>query len=235
MRKLVLGNLVCLIVGVSVSSCDPCTDCQPVSIEPNIEATFYNIDSLVAVQDSLVIIDTLRVVTDSLLFLVDSASRGGEYETEIASIEGFIDGLTDWRSDITDSVFADTLVYLRSELNVQVTRINTGSNPVNYFELVNTGLSTDYDSAVIHQFPLFMREEASSLYFEIGEEAFTLDINYDLYDELTADKIVKRRAYILSMTQTGFDSLFCLCNQIDTVECSSVECEAAETSISCYF
>ena len=77
------GGIISLIL-IGSQSCDPCTDCGPRIGEPTIAATFYNIDSLLLVQDSLVIVDTLQLVTDSLLFLIDSiaVSRVSSYLRE---------------------------------------------------------------------------------------------------------------------------------------------------------
>ena len=235
MKNLFLALGLAFTLITITNSCDPCTSCGPVISEPTIEATFYNVDSLILIQDSIVIVDTLKIVTDSLLVVVDSIENGGSLAAEKLALENYIDGLTYHRTGKTDSAFANCLDSLGLELTSQESLLNSGRTAIDFLQLVNTGLDITKDSSVYHYLPLLLTSNESNFNLDIGDESFAIDVNYSLSDSLDVDRRVVRLAYVQSLAQSGFDSLFCICNGTDTVSCSTLKCDALSTSITAYF
>lgn len=233
MKNLLLASLFSFgLLGLN-TACDPCTGCDPVTSEPTIQAAFFNGDSLQQVQDSVWIVDTLRVVVDSLLIVVDSIGKGGTLVSERQDLENYIDGLTNLRNSKTDSLVADCLDSLANVLNEQVSLLESGVTAVDLIELTNTSATDDSDSAAFHDLPLYLGGEVSNYELTIGNQSYSLDINYLLTDAINEDHRVIRSAFVESIT-ASFDSLFCFCGA-DTVSCSTIECDAFSTSIDCYF
>ena len=235
MKNLLIGAVLTLVLLSTIPACDPCNDCGPTTFEPEVSATFFNGDSLTTMRDSLVVVDTLIAVTDSLIIILDSIQNGGDLESEQQSLEMFIDGLTDARLGRTEAELASYLVNQKSEVEVQITLLETGNTKLDALDLITTGLGfTDLDSSDVFLLPMVLDSDGAVYTMEIDGEEYAMGFTYELVDEFDADKNLLRDALLSEVTISGFDSLFCICD-LDTVQNNQVNCLASQTTIHAYF
>lgn len=216
--KWAIGFSLALVV---FSACDPCDDCDTVSSEPTIELVFINGDSL-AILDSMIAVntsssdllaseiatlnDTLAFLADSLTTITDSIANGGSLADAQASIEEAIQSFDQQRTTKSDEkvVFDEMIADMNSIRNV----INSGLVLVDQIEVVETGnLLVFTDSATSYRLPLSFDQSFRQYAVTIGSNVNTIEVDYNLFQELDDERNVLTRARDIIISNHSFDSL----------------------------
>ena len=208
-------------------ACDPCTNCDSVSLEPTVSVKLINADSLMTIQDSVSVVDTLIVVVDSLN-RVNAAIEDGElgYEDEKALLEEFIDSQTNLR--LVENDFRGYLVANRTKMLSIIRTIESGSVLVSQIDYSFSDLNQTFeDSTTLYELVLSSFDERTDYLLYLDDQEYDLRIDYVLKEGLNLDHQIVRRAFIENVQSALFDSL--------KVECEGVECLDGETVITCYF
>ena len=223
-----MRQILPIVISVLVLvACDPCTNCDSVSLEPKVSMKLINADSLMTIQDSVSVVDTLIFVVDSLN-RVNAAIEEGEfgYEDEKALLEEFIDSQTDLR--LTNEDFRGYLVANRSIMLTIKRTIESGSVLVSQIDYSFSDLNQTFeDSTTLYELVLSSFDERTDYLLYLDDQEYDLRIDYVLKEGLNLDHQIVRRAFIENVQSALFDSL--------KVECESVECLDGETVITCYF
>ncbi len=233
MIKVRSALLVILIIGLF--SCDPCSDCGLEVRPPSIEISFFDDDRLLEVTDSLILINTLQDYADSLIVVVDSIENHGKpLESKKLEFEEIIDGLTSLRLNKTDTLFAEALDSVETLLKKNSTNLTNGRTAVDLISIEGTGYTGSLDSARVHTISLVIDASQTVMALTIDDEDFSIEAVYTLSDEMDEDNVVRRKAFIESVDQVGFDEFTCLCDG-EEVPCSTYACDAEDSSMTCRF
>lgn len=188
-----------------IASCDPCDDCDSVTFEPTVSFVFINQDS-VARLDTLISINGLRKDTvDSIIATLD------------ASEEAKLDSLNRVKTslDSANSVYA----------GIQ-TLINTGSLRVEQVAILGANSTLTFeDSATSWTIPLSYDKSFNQYEVSIAGVSETVELSYDLFQELDDERNVLIRAENIRVSNTPYDSL---------INCEE-NCVDGETTITFYF
>ena len=211
--------LILFLLGVC--ACDPCDDCNAVSAEPTINLVFINADSLSKLNDSLIVNktrrevlevsiaefnDTLDFLVDSLQVITDSIENGGDMQAEHLSVESAISDAEDEKLTKTDQV--KVLDSLSVIMNHVKTVINSGLLLVNQIEILETGSVLIFtDSAISYQLPLSFNKSFRNYSVTTGSEVNTLEVDYELFQEVDVSRNVLVRAQDIMIINHSFDSL----------------------------
>ncbi|WP_147407348.1 hypothetical protein [Reichenbachiella sp. MSK19-1] len=237
-----------LVLGLSLGflaivSCEKESDL--VERDPTIDLVFYNIDSLVQVEDTLEIVaDSIEVLTDTLTHFADSASV---LTDSIAVLNQLIsqgdDSLIATRDELLEERRLVNLDYAYfdqqdSIMNVSKKKWTSVQTTINSGDLLVSSITnkannrTLYytDSAIFWSVPLDMNSDFSLLSVEIDGEFYDLDI-YRYSKNIVTDEYsnVLIETYGFderNMTHT-FDSL--------QLNCKTSDCFDFESSIYIYF
>jgi hypothetical protein len=196
--------LIILLFGVI--SCEECDDCGPSQNEPYVNLRFFNIDSLIKVQDTLIFLK------DSLDRIEEKIQEG---DTTLSDEKDAIENSIALYNQVEDDI---------NEGNVRIDEVfgPNGEGPLLFRD------SLTNDSLTVFRFPLDMNADESSYIIHFREEGDTNEIgfNYRRETDVAGDFVVVR---IYDITETGhsFDSIKQVCNKN--------ECISNETTFRIYF
>lgn len=210
--------------------------------EPNVRLTFYNMDSLVQVQDTLAQVDTLLSINDdSLMFYSDSASvlLDSIGRLTVLILEGD-ESLIPVRDEV-DSIYQLTLIHYDqfvtadSVLGVSESHWSTVANVIESGVILISSISNKKngnaisyeDSTDVWQLPLSNSENDVSLSFEIDGQNYDLNVSYQRTTTVDEYNNVVIQAYDIDTISQTFDSLY--------IKCSTLDCIDYETTFDIYF
>ena len=226
--------LLFLILVVVLWACDPCTDCGPVEREPNVQVGFINQTALLLNQDSLKVVDTLIIAANSLDDINERIKAGEQdLEDNKSKFEEFIDGLTQLRT--TSDNLSDTLSSIKTLLTAQISDQEKGNILIDYLLNVNASLDLIFeDSMANYTLALNYDSDITEYLISINQNKYTLELTYDLFDEIDLDHQVLRRAQNIEVKSHSFDSLTVSCDSAN-FDCDTSLVLDKETVITCYF
>lgn len=213
------------------------------SREPAVKLRFFNMDSLLKLNDSIRNIDTLTkylnidrtAVVAQLNTLQDSLSTLDEL------IAGGREDLGEARASVADQIAAHTsqqeaIGSSLASLNTEKTRlaqvvavINSGKVLLREIE-ANGRTITFEDSATSFALPLNMNTTSQVYYLEVANRRDTLELTYAVEEDLNERSFIRLIATHIQKTENhSFDSV--------NVHCKSMPepCSSDETTVNVYF
>jgi hypothetical protein len=210
-----------LFVFVLIASCESEDNSISTTFEPTIELVFINADSLSKLNDSTDVVnnlnirldglisslnDTLSSLVDSLEVIDDSIAVGGQLDAQKLSIEAAILDYSNQRTTLNEK--HDVQDSLISVMNSIVSVINSGLVLVSQVEVIETGNLLSYeDSTSSIDLPLSFDGSFYQYSIDIDDETYTLELDYNLVQEIDNKRNVLIRANDIVVTQHSFDSL----------------------------
>ncbi len=171
-------------------SCSNCNNCGPSSNYPYVNVRFYNIDSLVKIDDSI------TVLNDSISTITNLIKQGAD------SLSSVLNSLNNNLS---------TMTAIQAVINSAKIKIDSvegvGSDNFLYFTD-----SVTHDSLTSFHFPLKMTEGNSEFIIAISGRKDTLSLNYNLISQAYGANIISR-AYDLSVEESTYDSIKMICKK----------------------
>ncbi|MEM6643320.1 MAG: hypothetical protein AAF616_10095 [Bacteroidota bacterium] len=218
MRNLVFAVL---LFGL-LAACDPCEDCgASLVFEPTVEMIFVNADSLKDIRDSLGIIAFNDSALASNSFILDTLQdRIEEIDLILATMDSALLELE--KAEILNVSVpmrkADSALFAElnkdadsiSQLFTQaITTINSGSVELENVVIVENEATIPFtDSATSWNFPLSFDGKFSTYTFDISDESFLIQLDYENFTEVDEERNVLIRARDLTLIDTlGFDSV----------------------------
>jgi len=181
---------VLVIIPLGILSCQDCEECGPSINESLVSFKFYNIDSLIKVED------TLAVLEDTLAAIDEEIENGNEGLDSVRNIvENEIAYYTDVQTDIENGKLKVDAVY----------GIN-GEGPLLFKD------SLTNDSLTFFPFPLSMNDDASTFIINIDEMIDTVGLTY-FRDTVYVDKEILVQAYDLEISSYSYDSAKVICSE----------------------
>ena len=188
---------VLLTVPLGILSCQDCRDCGPSTAEPFVNFQFFNIDSLVQVEDTLVVLE------DSLEKVMEGIDTGNtDLEGIKVDLENSIDVYEQVKSDIENG-----------KIKIDEVMGPNGEGPI-YFTDSLTG-----DSLTIFRFPLDMNYDSCSYIVNINGNEDLVGVQYIRELDYVSYQILIR-IYETEVTQFTYDSAKVTCDKTD---CNSNE------------
>ena len=188
---------VLLTVPLGILSCQECRDCGPSTAEPYVNFQFYNIDSLIKVEDTLVVLEDSL---DKVLAGIDTGNT--DLDTIRIELEASIDTYDQVKTDIENG-----------KIKIDQVMGPNGEGPI-YFEDSLTN-----DSLTNFRFPIDMNYDSCSYLVTINgkEDLFGVEYISEL-DYVNYQILV--RIYEVDITETTYDSAKVIC---DKNNCNSNE------------
>lgn len=182
--------LVWILLSLGISSCQDCADCGPATAEPYVSFRFFNIDSLLKVQD------TLQVLEDSLEKVIAGIDTGNtDLEPIRAELEEGV--------DLYDQVSTDIK---NGKLKIEEVRGPNGEGPIYFRD------STTNDSLTVFPFPLDMNYDSCSFLISIGERVDKVGVSYVSELDYASERIIMR-VYDIEISENTYDSARIICNE----------------------
>jgi len=170
--------------------CQECDDCGPSLNESFVNLRFYNIDSLVKVED------TLSIVQDSLDAVNQNIEEG---DTTLAMIKEELEKQIVFYSEIKNNIN-------QGKIKIDEVFGGNGEGPLLFRDsLTNDSLSN-------FRFPLDMNVDESVFIIRIQDETREIGFNYTREIDRGGDYIVVR-VYDTQVVNHTFDSVKVICNQ----------------------
>ena len=177
-----------LLSVIAFTGCNKCDDCAPGQNYPFVNVRFYNIDSLVKVENSIAgLNDSIQIINDLI--------TGGN---------------TEWNSVL--AILNNKLLSLESakqkisQGKIRVEKVTAEGTDNNLFFRD----STTHDTLTSFKFPLSLETENSEFFITLPGRIDTLGLKYQLETESYGSGIT-RRAYNLSVIKNTYDSLKFIC------------------------
>lgn len=209
--------LLLVFVSINIISCDPCADCGVVTFEPTVEMVFINADSISSIDSSLTVfnlidssltanIDSLSILRDSLQIVNDSINAGGNLGILKNSLETLIvERRVDSSLYALESIGLDSIAQVLTRTK---SSINTGLLLISEIQILESGTVLTYlDSATSWKLPLSFNNDFSRFQLTIDEELFTIELDYENFTEVDAERNVLIRAEDIQVINHSFDSL----------------------------
>jgi len=186
-----------LIVPLGILSCQDCTDCGPSTAEPYVNFQFFNIDSLVKVEDTLLVLEDSL---DAVLVGIDTGNT--ELDTIRTGLENQIDTYEQVKQDIENG-----------KIKIDEVWGPNGEGPLYFRD------SLTNDSLTTFPFPLDMNYDSCSFIIRINDMDDRVAVSY-FREEDYANYRILVRVYELEVTESSYDSVKVICDQN---ECNSNE------------
>jgi len=182
-RRVIYIVLGLLVVFGWIGGCQECDDCGILERDPTVNIRFYNIDSLIKVENALI------EVNDSLDIIYEEIENGNNDLIEIRDqLEKIQSDLEDTQQNILDG-------------KLRIEEVNgIGALEPLYFRDTTTN-----DSLTVFPFPLSIHENNSTFIIEIEDQLDTLSLFYNLEEETLNNRIIIQ-AYNLEIESNTFDS-----------------------------
>lgn len=179
-----------ILLPLAYSSCQECNDCGPGQNEPFVNLRFYNIDSLLKVED------TLTFIQDSLDTVNQRIQDGDTTLTDIKSA-----------LEYQKSVY----IKVKNEINQGKIKIDevfgpNGEGPLFFRDSIKN------DSLTNFRFPLDMNHNESLFIINFNGESNQIGFNYTREVDRGGDFIVIR-VYDPQLSTYTFDSVKVVCNK----------------------
>jgi hypothetical protein len=188
---------VLLTVPLGILSCQDCRDCGPSTAEPFVNFQFYNIDSLIKVEDSLVVLE------DSLEKVMAGIDTGNaDLDTIRAELENSIDVYEEVKNDIEEG-----------KIKIDEVMGPNGEGPIYFTD------SLTNDSLTIFRFPLDMNYDTCSFIVNINGNQDLVGVQYIREIDYASYQIVVR-IFETDVTESTYDSTKVTCDKTD---CTSNE------------
>ena len=186
-----------LTLPLGILSCQDCPDCGPSTSEPYVSFRFFNIDSLIKVEDTLVVLE------DSLDKVIDEIDSGNtDLDTAKMELEAEIDLYNQVLSDIKNG-----------KIKIEEVSGPNGEGPIYFLD------SATNDSLTIFPFPLDMNYDSCSYIIKISDMTDRVGVNYVRELDYASERIIVR-IYELEVTENSYDSAKIVC---DKSSCNSNE------------
>ncbi len=217
---------------------------EPYRSEPAVKLRFFNIDSLTKTNTAIAAIDaevallntenaTLTTQLNTLntrLSELDGliASGRDDLVPERASVASEIETVTERLVAIGDSL--DTWNVEKAQLTKVVGAINSGKVLLRRIEADGKTLEFT-DSATVFLLPLNMNTTAQVYYLELGNRRDSLELTYNVKEELTERSYIRLLATDIERTEGkySYDSVAVYCKSLPQ------PCSSNETTINIYF
>ena len=179
-----------LLLPLAYSSCQDCDDCGPGQNEPFVNLRFYNIDSLLKVEDTLVIIqDSL----DTVNFLIK------EGDTTLTEIKTVLENQKKLYTEAKNNIN-------QGKIKIDEVFGPDGEGPLLFRDSLKNDTLTNF------RFPLDMNGDESTYIIHFNGEINEIGFNYIREVDRGGDFIVVR-VYDLQMISHTFDSVMMVCNK----------------------
>ncbi len=179
-----------LLIPLAYYSCQECRDCGPSQNEPFLNLKFFNIDSLIKVED------TLAVIEDSLDIINNKIQEG---DTTL--------------SDLKEALVKQQNNYTQVKNNINQGKIridevfgNTGEGPLLFRD------SLTNDSLTNFRFPLDMNMDESTFIVNIKQRSDKIGFKY-IRETDRGGKDIIIRIYSISLSTSTYDSVEVVCNK----------------------
>ena len=179
-----------VLIPIGILSCQDCEDCGPSHQEPLVIFKFFNIDSLIKVEDTLLILE------DTLAIIDDEIANGNE---DLDSIRNIVVDEIDYYTDVSNDI-------KNGKLKVDEVYGINGEGPL----LFKDSLTNDSLSNFL--FPLSMNDDASTFIIHIDGMIDTVGLNY-LRETDYEDKEILVKAFDLDISSYTYDSAKVICNE----------------------
>jgi hypothetical protein len=198
MRKVLFWSYFFLfIIPLGILSCQDCGDCGPAENEPYVSFRFFNIDSLLKVED------TLLVLEDSLDKVLEGIDTGNtELDTIRQELEDQIDLYNQVHTNIKDG-----------KVKIDEVTGPYGEGPI-YFQD-----STTNDTLTVFPFPLDMNYDSCTYIIKMAGLSDEVGLQYTRDLDYVSERIIVR-IYELEVTKNSYDSAKIVC---DKNRCNSNE------------
>jgi len=186
-----------LIGSLGFLSCQDCNDCGPAENEPYVSFRFFNIDSLIKVED------TLLVLEDSLDKVIEGIDTGN---TELDTIRQVLEE----EIDLYNQVYTDI-----KDGKVKIDEVTgpNGEGPIYFRD------STTNDTLTIFPFPLDMNYDSCSYIIQMAGMTDEVGLIYSHELDYVSERIIMR-IYDLEVSKNSYDSAKIVC---DKNRCNSNE------------
>jgi len=177
-------------VPLGILSCQECGDCGPAENEPYVSFRFFNIDSLIKVED------TLLVLEDSLDKVIEGIDTGNtELDTVRQVLEEEIDLYNQVHADIMDG-----------KIKIDEVTGPNGEGPIYFRD------SLTNDSLTVFPFPLDMNYDSCSFIIKIDQMSDEVGVQYVRELDYASERIIVR-IYELEVTKNSYDSAKIVCEK----------------------
>ncbi len=211
------------ILVLLIASCDPCDDCDAIFFEPTISLVFIDQERLDLLQTERTEVQSIIDGLDGELDYIDSIlnylnnritelniriDAGEDLENEKGPAEDSVRNFTAQRESPQEN--KEDQESILDSLNTDISTINSGDIFVNSIEIIETGSVLSYpDSATSFSVPLSMDTSFLNYAVTIGDETNTFVVDYELFQEVDADRnvLIRARDIELMITNDSFDSL----------------------------
>lgn len=182
--------LILTLLALGISSCQDCSDCGPAAAEPYVSFRFFNIDSLLQVED------TLQVLEDSLDKVIAGIDTGNiDLEPIREELEKEVDLYHQVSTDIKNG-----------KLKIEEVLGPNGEGPIFFRD------STTNDSLTVFPFPLDMNHDSCSFIITISDRVDKVGVRYVSELDYASERIVMR-VYDIEVSENTYDSARIICNQ----------------------
>jgi hypothetical protein len=210
--------------------------------EPNVKVQFYNIDSLLKLENSLVIIDDSiafiafydSIWNDSISFLTDTINSlvilidSGQIDLEPKKIQ-FEDNLVVLLSN--DSIYTELdrlLDSVRAIIIIRRLDVTSGKMLLTSLQNTENNESLIYeDSMYTYSLPLSMTSDITSYNLEIDNKVYKLEFEYKRTNKEDEKSRITITAYDIAIRHHTFDSINVICN--------TSLCDNDDSSLQIYF
>jgi hypothetical protein len=177
-----------ILAVIKIPGCTPCNDCGPSENYPYVNVKFYNIDSLLKLQNEI------NIINDSIAVLDELIAGGADSLTSIkSSLESTLGLLQEGQSKITSG-------------QIKIDALNgTGAGKTLYFTD-----SVTMDTLTSFRFPLDSYNPKSEFIITINGHDDTLGLNYRLNRVMHGNSIIMS-ATNLSVFLNTYDSAKLTC------------------------
>lgn len=180
-----------LLLGLAgMPGCEKCKDCGPSDNYPYVNVRFYNIDSLVKLQNKIIVLNDSINILDSLI-----SSGNDSLNSTKSVVQGELNLYQEAVSKINNS-----------EIKIDNLR-GSGTGKILYFLD-----STTNDTLSYFRFPLDANNTRSEFIVTINGRIDTLGLEYRLNREMHGSLILIR-AWDLSLYESSYDSVNLKCKQ----------------------
>ena len=185
---------VLLTVPLGILSCQDCRDCGPSTAEPFVNFQFFNIDSLIKVED------TLDVLEDSLEIVMAGIDTGNtDLNTIRVELENSIDVYEQVKNDIENG-----------KIKIDEVMGPNGEGPIYFRD------SLTNDSLTTFRFPLDMNYDTCSFIVNINGNEDLVGIQYLREIDYASYQIVVR-IYETELVEYTYDSAKVECDKTDCI------------------
>jgi len=179
-----------ILIPLVYYSCQECDDCGPSQNEPIVNLKFFNIDSLIKVEDTLTIIeDSLEVVNQKI----------DEGDTTLSDIKVNLENQQAFYIQVKDNIN-------QGKIKIDEVFGSNGEGPLLFKD------SLTNDSLTNFRFPLDMNRDESTFVVNIQDRNDEIGFRYDREIDKGGKEIIIR-IYNITLLTSSYDSVKVICNK----------------------